>query len=424
MIKEIEVEEERLIFQDYILFIIIFLCTYFNWGVWSTVTSFLPLLKLMGAPLLCFILSLYLFSHSLMRNYRTLYQPLHLLIIIASFWTFFKLFQTIQVTGFNAAFTVYRRNYIVLPSFLLCMPYISAMSIQRLEKFAGLILKWIIPLTILYVLQCCGVPLFSSNITYQTSGDVTVLRNILGMPPVLPVILAFCFVCYLKLHEKRFLKFVLIALFVTFISFTRSLIASAAFVVTLAMLFYIWKNGIHSRLFMLVFYVLLATMLLMIIYPSAFYFWDNLIDNTLNSQLAKNQGTYAFRQRLIENVIIKLENHDDILTALGYVRDVAKGKYSFVLGGDTYIAPILWCEGFIGLTLRCLPFVYLLWSGFKLYSHSLDEMEEVIGIVILACVLSEIPNYVQSSVIMHYNHVMAMLYMLLVYAYKRRNEFD
>ena len=118
MIKEIEVEEERLIFQDYILFIIIFLCTYFNWGVWSTVTSFLPLLKLMGAPLLCFILSLYLFSHSLMRNYRTLYQPLHLLIIIASFWTFFKLFQTIQVTGFNAAFTVYRRNYIVLPSFM------------------------------------------------------------------------------------------------------------------------------------------------------------------------------------------------------------------------------------------------------------------------------------------------------------------
>lgn len=180
----------------------------------------------------------------------------------------------------------------------------------------------------------------------------------------------------------------------------------------------------HSRLFMLVFYVLLATMLLMIIYPSAFYFWDNLIDNTLNSQLAKNQGTYAFRQRLIEKVIIKLENHDDILTGLGYVRDVAKGKYSFVLGGDTYIAPILWCEGFIGLILRCLPFVYLLWSGFKLYSHSLDEMEEVIGIVILACVLSEIPNYVQSSVIMHYNHVMGMLYMLLVYAYKRRNEID
>ena len=190
------------------------------------------------------------------------------------------------------------------------------------------------------------------------------------------------------------------------------------------MLFYIWKNGMHSRLFMLVFYVLLATMLLMIIYPSAFYFWDNLIDNTLNSQLAKNQGTYAFRQRLIEKVIIKLENHDDILTGLGYVRDVAKGKYSFVLGGDTYIAPILWCEGFIGLILRCLPFVYLLWSGFKLYSHSLDEMEEVIGIVILACVLSEIPNYVQSSVIMHYNHVMGMLYMLLVYAYKRRNEID
>lgn len=422
MIEEVQESEDRLIFQDYILFTIIFLCTYFNWGVWSTVSSFLPPLKLMGAPLLCLLLSFYLFLHAVMRNYRVINRTLHLLIIIASFWSFIKLFQTIQDTGFVAAFTVYRRNYLVLPSFLLCMPYISSMSIQRLEKFGALVLKWIIPLTILYVLQCCGVPLFSANITYQTSGDVTVLRNILGMPPVLPVILAFCFVGYLKFHEKRFLKFVLIALFVTFISFTRSLIASAGFVVTIAMLLYIWKNGIQSRLFMFVFYVLLATMALMIIYPSAFYFWDNLIDNTVNSQLAKNQGTYAFRQRLIEKVLINLENHDDILTGLGYVRDVAKGKYSFVLGGDTYIAPILWCEGFIGLTLRCLPFVCILWSGFKLFFNSIDEVEEVIGIVIVACVLSEIPNYVQSSVIMHYNHVMGMLYMLLVYTYKRRSE--
>lgn len=416
-------KKDNLIFQDYILFIIIFLCTYFNWGTWSTFTSFIPLLNRMGSPFLCFFLSSYLFVYSVSRRYEVRLRVLYYSVLIASVWTFVKLFQTIQISGFEEAITVYRRNYIVLPSFLMCMAYISGMSIQRMEIFGQLILKWIIPLSILYVLQCCGVHLFTDNLSFQTSGGVTVLRNILGMPPILPVVLAFCFISYLKDRSKNYWIYVLIALGVTFISFTRSLIASAGFIVVLTLFLQTWKYGLQKRLFKLAFYIFLAAILLMIVYPSAFSFWENLLDDTINSQLTNDQGTYAFRKRLVEKVMLNLEQHNALMTGLGYIRDAAKGKYSFVLGGDTYIAPVLWCEGFIGLTLRCIPFLYLLFRGFSMFRKPYDDKEVVVSMVIIVTILSEIPNYVQTSFFMHYNYVMAMLYMLYVYVLKRRSEY-
>lgn len=419
----IDEKEDSLTFQDYILFIIIFLCTYFNWGTWSTFTSFIPPLNRMGSPLLCFLLSSYLFVYSVSRRYEVRFRTLYYYVLIASVWTFVKLFQTFQISGFEEAITIYRRNYIVLPSFLMCMAYISGMSILRMELLGKLILKWIIPLSILYVLQCFGFHLFTNNISFQTSGGVTVLRNILGMPPVLPVVLAFCFIAYLKDKSKNYLIYVLIALGVTFISFTRSLIASAGFIVVLTMFFQTWKYGLQKRLFKLVFYIFLAAILLMIVYPSSFSFWGNLLNDTFNSQLTNDQGTYAFRQRLIEKVMLNLKQHDALLTGLGYIRDAPKGKYSFVLGGDTYIAPILWCEGFIGLFLRCIPFLCLLFRGISMFRTPYEDKNEIVSMTIIVTVLSEIPNYVQSSIFMHYNYVMAMLYMLCVYAEKRQEEY-
>lgn len=413
--------KEKLTPQDYVLFTIVFLCSYFDSGVWSTVSAILPPLKSAGSPSLCFVLSFYLFIDSVLKGYQARCRLLYYLVWIATLWTIIKLIQTSIDTSFIEAVTIYRRNYILLPSFLMCMSYISSMSVDRIETFGKLILKWITPLAILYFLQCSGVKLFSNNVSYQTVGEVKVLRNILGMPPVLPVIFALCFISYLWYRSKQLLCYVLICLGVTFISFTRSLMASAAMIVLLTMFFQTLRyGGVQRRLVKIVTYIILAAFLLIIVYPSSFAFWSNLIDDTINSQLVKSQGTYAFRQRLIEHVIDVNEQKGTLMTGLGYLRDAAKGKYSFVLGGDTYVAPILWCEGFMGLILRCMPICYLLLQGLRMYRFPYNRREEIISLVIIVSIISEIPNYVQTVIFVRYNFIVAMLYMLYVYTLKVR----
>lgn len=146
---------------------------------------------------------------------------------------------------------------------------------------------------------------------------------------------------------------------VLFLSFTRNLIATAGIIVILTIILYIWKWGIRDK-YKLLFYVLIGIAFLTILFPKALTFWGNLIDSTINSQLVKEEGTYAFRERLIDKAVNTLERHQCLWTGLGYIRDAPKGEYSFVLGTDTYVAPILWCEGVIGIVLRSLPCFFCL----------------------------------------------------------------
>lgn len=408
---------EKLNRYDYILFTIVFICPYTDSGVWWMLTSFIPLLNSLGSSFLVFVLSLYLFQYAIRCHYKISSKILYWLVCSAVFWSVLKFSQTIYQVGFTEAATIFRRNYILLLSFLLCMRYISNMSPIRLELFAKLILKWTIALSIIYFIQCAGINIFNITMQMQTSNGVSVMRNIIGMPPIMPCIFAFSYLLYLyqKCREGKFCT--LLCLIVVFFSFTRNLTASACIIIALATVIYSWEFGLQDN-YKLLFYVMASLGLLALVFPNSIHFWSNLIDETINSQLVKEQGTYAFREKLIEKAITTTETHQALWTGLGYIRDTAKGKYELVLGTDTYVAPIIWCEGIIGMILRCLPCIYLLinsWIIFKKYCYTIKGQ---LALTIVVCIVSQIPNYVQTSIFMKFNFTIAMLYMILIYTQK------
>lgn len=409
--------EEKLNRYDYILFIIVFICPYTDSGVWWMLTSFIPPLNSLGSSFLAFTLSLYLFQYAIRCHYRTSYRMLYWFVWCAVAWSVFKFSQTIVQVGFTEALTIYRRNYILLPSFMLCMIYISGMSLVKLELFAKLILKWSIILSVIYFIQCAGLNIFNITMQMQASGGVAVMRNIIGMPPIMPCIFAFSYIMFLYKNNKESKLLSLTCIAVVFFSFTRNLTATACIIIAFSTLLYTWKFGLQDN-YKLLIYPIIGLGVLAIVLPNSIEFWSNLIDDTINNQLAHEKGTYAFREKLIDKAITTAKTHSVLWSGLGYIRDTAKGQYGLVLGTDTYVAPILWCEGVIGMILRCLPSFYLLVRSWNIFKRHYYDIRGQLSLVIMVCVVSQIPNYVQTSIFMKFNFTITMLYMMLVYIEK------
>ncbi len=405
---------EKLNRYDYILFVIIFICPYSDNGVWWMLTSFIPPVSLLGSGFLVFALSLYLFQYAVRSHYVVSYRMFYWSIWGAVVWSVFKFLQTVDQTGFTEAFTIYRKNYILLPSFSLCMSYISNISLVRLELLAKLVLKWTVVLSAIYFIQCAGLNVFGIDIQTQTSGGVAVIRNIIGMPPIMPSIFAFSYIMLLYKKNKDSKLLTLICVSVVFFSFTRNLIGTACIIVALSTLLYTWKLGLRDN-YKLFVYLIVGLGLMAIVFPNSMTFWSNLIDDTMNNQLAREEGTYAFREKLIEKTVTTAELHHALWSGIGYIRDTPKGEYSLVLGTDTFFAPILWCEGIVGVILRSLPSLYLLIKAWNIFKRNYSDMRGQLSLVIMACIVSQIPNYVQTSIFMGFNLTIAMLYMLLVY---------
>lgn len=399
---------------DYVLYFIIFVCSYLYMGVWGMISSFIPVVNAIGYDFICFLLSFILFFYSIKRGYKIKNGFIYFFVLSASLFSAIKFVETCYYAGFVEAITIYRKGYILLPTFALCYRYISNMSLFRMKRFIQWMQAWVFPLAALYLLQCAGVPLFSS-INTQTVEGVSVVRNILGMPPVVPVIFALAWIALLDSKKRKNIVFASLCLFVIFVSFTRNLLASAVLICIVSSLLYICKYGIKDN-YKLLGYVIGGLMLIVVLMPNALSFWGALANDTFNNQLKNDTGTYAFRERLIEQVIERNECLGVTMAGQGYVRDVKKGEYSIVLGTDTYVAPILWCEGFIGVTLRALIPFAIACMGFFIYRRSKNKTAILLGVAVVSVVVVQIPNYVQTEIIMRFNHTIPLTYMLLRYA--------
>ena len=86
------------------------------------------------------------------------------------------------------------------------------------------------------------------------------------------------------------------------------------------------------------------------------------------------------------------------------------------------MAPILWCEGVIGIVLRSLPCFFLLakaWGYFRKYPQ---EIKGLLALVVITSIVSQMPNYVQTSIFIKFNYTFALLYMIFVYILKSEEE--
>lgn len=400
--------KERRRWLQYFVFVAFFLPAV-DFSAYSTIfNSFIP--NPLGYKMTALILSFPLIRRFNLSNTRI--RPVYWAVIIACIYQLFIFFSTVFAMGVYETLTIFRHSFIQCLHLCILIPFILQMDSDDVDYVLKLMIRYIIVLSCIYIVDCLFLhvlPIMArGSISVESHGGVFVERSIIGFPPIIGGWTYYFFAQSMN-RKRNAMLLLLLCLFSIFISFTRgSFLVTIAGCLIVSFLFSI-KNLVYiNHITRFICIIGLFGFCLVLLYPQSLTFWEEKLNNTFNKELKKDQGTYAFRERLIEKSQDAINNNP--VTGKGYVRDVKKGKYSMVLGGDTYIAPVLWCEGYCGLILRVLPYILILLVSIRRYLSS-DEVDEI-DVTIIAFVLSSMVGYVQTPAIVAYPLTLMILLLL------------
>lgn len=405
----IDISKRRKKVLIYFVFVAFFLPAVDMSGYSSIFNIIIP--NPLGYKFLAVILSLPLLCRPKLSNSNAKF--IYQLVLFATSYQISVFAITSYRLGFYDALTIYRHSFVQCLHFAVLIPFITNLRANELRYVLRLMCNLIIALSIIYLLDNFVFHLLSKialgETAKETRGGVSVDRSIIGFPPVIGGWIFFFFVCALK-GNKRARLLLIFSLLVTFMSFTRSMLLEAvigiAFIVFALVIF---KQGrFVGRSMKALLGAIVLLIIINVINPSAIAFWENKLSETFGTELKEKVGTYNFRERLIEDANKAIRGKE--LMGLGYVRDTEKGEYSMVQGGDTYIAPIIYCEGYIGLLLRILPYFYL--SLLSLSRVIRKKGVDAVDFAILALVVSSIAGYVQTKTIACYPLSLMVLMLL------------
>ena len=274
--------------------------------------------------------------------------------------------------------------------------------------------------SILYIGHAIGLfHFYTGNVTIMENTKLT--RSYMGFPPLIIPFYGFSIISFFVTRKNKYLVYSILFITTIFFSYTRSTLALVAFT-SFFILFLLSIKRIINLGNIIKSFIILGTFSLFtyFIFPSSMNFWIEKIDSTINSELKNDEGTYAVREKLIEEALYQ-NRHNTELIGLGYKRDSDKGEYSLVQGTDTYIAPVIFCEGFIGLFLRITIIVAILFTNFKIGYRLRNKENKCINILIISLILIEIPNYMQTSLFSIYSQI-PLFIILLTQLYQNKNE--
>lgn len=391
----------------YFIFVFFIIPTIQTSGLTQVVGRVIP--NPLGYSLLAFILSL-----PLLRSYSQRYGNLKgvvfaITLLIA--YIFITFFSTITKTSLYETVTVFRHSHMQALNLFILLPFMFTLSKEEINYTLRNIFKCLIIFIMLYL---------SNNLIYdwmgvkgnliEDVGGASMDRSIIGLPLLDPIWSALL-IMYAIMKVPKVNKYLALILLALIISFTRNTLFSTIIIAATIMMLTALKNPRNiERSFKITSLLLIVIAAIAILMPDAINYWIAKISSTFNDDLKHDIGTFAFRERLIENAIYAIRH--DPLFGLGYVRDVAKGEYSIVMGGDTYIAPILWCEGWIGLILRSLPFILLGLSAFS--NIFVRKRGYWLDIVIIASIVAMSVNYVQTKALTNYTLILGILILLKI----------
>lgn len=377
-------------------------------------TGLLPsILIRLGANTLSFIFIFPLFLYSISKAWNKIKkQPFFIITAITIIYVIFTFLKSYEKQGFFETYVNFRYSFINIFIFFFACFYLYSIPYHRII----IIIKALLIITLIQAFFFCGHALgifhfFSGNI-YMIEGT-RLLRSYLGFPPLLIFSLSTFYMLYILKKERKYIIFCSFLLITVFLSYTRSTLITIILAISIITLLSIFKRLLSLK--KIISFIPIATIFILsiiIFFPSSLSYWEMKIDNTINSELKENEGTYAFRQKLIEDALYNNKLKNTQLTGIGYIRDSEKGEYSIVQGTDTYIAPVLYCEGIIGITLRILIILTIIYFAIIYYWKFKNKWNICICTLIISLILIEIPNYIQTPIFMRYSITPLALIML------------
>lgn len=357
---------------------------------------------------LAFPLFLYSYNRAITRIKR---KPFYWLTVITLLYIFYTFIRSMLSQGLMATFINFRYSFCNILIFYFACHYVYSISQYRVFN----IIKWLFTLTIiegfLYIGHTMGILHFYSGLTAVIEGS-SFVRSYMGFPPLAIPIYGVALTIYIVSKNKKYLAYAAFLALTIFLSYTRSSLAIMLLLTILIPLLLNLKKVIgFGRIFNSICIATIIIIGVFLIFPSSMQYWITKFNNTINSELKEDQGTYAFRERLIEDALYQ-NRHGTELIGLGYIRDSAKGEYSLVQGGDTYVAPVLYCEGYIGLFLRISIIATILLSNIKQTPNLKERMGICANILIISLISIEIPNYIQTTLFSKFSVIPLFLIIL------------
>lgn len=118
-------------------------------------------------------------------------------------------------------------------------------------------------------------------------------------------------------------------------------------------------------------------------------------------------GTYSFRMSLLKDAKEEVAYNKCQVFGIGYRREyniLRPGGYSYVMGKDSFVASVIFCEGWGGLCLRILPYLLLFLHNVKRLLLVKDRKLKIYSIMVVSVIIAQIPAYLQTSLICHYDY--------------------
>jgi len=334
-----------------------------------------------------------------------------LLFVVVFFVLIRFVFTLVQGTTFSEAFTVFRKLFYSPIACLALILYFQTLSLERIMRlFRWLFLLFIINV-LLYIVNALGLHILpESRIDLEDVGGVSYLRTIAGFPIYYQVFLSLIIVKYFTTGERKILIWGLLGLLASIISATRGLIITTIVLVFILILFLIsrLKKKYFSRLRAFTVILLISIGALTLFGGNILSFVSNKFQRTFNVELKDDSGTFAVRQRLIdESFSLVTKNNVLFLYGNGYIRPPDDVNANLVFGNDTHIAPVIFTEGIVGMIIRLLPILYFLFIS--LFSRKTKLLFEF-KVIIIALIVANAIGYVQTSIFLDYTSVLIFFY--------------
>ena len=346
-----------------------------------------------------------------------------LLILVILFITFRFILSLINGISFKESFTVFRMGFNTPISSIAYLCFFYSIDNYRIER----IFKWGFALfavaLVMYFLNYLGFGLFDNikERNEETHESITIVRNLTGFPIYFPTFFTLGLFLALDKWKLKFLIVSLFSLLIVYLSATRSFIIVYSVILTIVFTFYFikLKTGYFRRAFILFLTIVFFLATAFVFKSDVYIFLEKKFESTVNVDLKDDIGTYAYRKRLIESSFQENRMTNSCFFGKGYTREGEKGSYKFVLGGDTLIAPVVFCEGLVGLFFRTLPILYfLLFAFIKMRGTGYIQFFRI-GIV--ALIVSSAVNYVQTTIF--YNYVDYVLFFYIAQLYIKNDSF-
>lgn len=228
-------------------------------------------------------------------------------------------------------------------------------------------------------------------------------------------------ITYLKPTRKRFL--ISLILVATPIVMTRRMFSACTiieYILTLSLCFlFLNKKNIKEYMYGLSIPILVISIVLVAPGLKDKILLKIMPDNTKQDSLVENYGTYNIRLKMLSSAYEEIQTQNKEIIGIGYQRDsnsyFIKEGYSFVLGEDSPISTILFCEGYSGIVLRLFPYIaFILWALKKIQKGNNDE--KMMSIILFSYVIAQIPSYLQSMILTRFDYnycILSFFYILL-----------